>query len=105
MTTVLDLQELEEIRALVEKGRHEGILSYAEVTSAVADLELDEAELDELHHYFEGHEIELVEDIEHVAAPEVEQEERRGRRRKSAVDLRPDITTDSLQVFLKDIGR
>jgi RNA polymerase primary sigma factor len=32
--------------------------------------------------------------------------EKRGRRKpKTALDLKPDMTTDSLQLFMKDIGK
>ncbi|HEU0318893.1 MAG TPA: sigma-70 family RNA polymerase sigma factor, partial [Solirubrobacteraceae bacterium] len=53
-------------------------------------------------------EIELVEDVDPaLAAAEVERApDKRGRRKpKTALDLKPDMTTDSLQLFLKDIGK
>ena len=31
--------------------------------------------------------------------------DKRGRRKKATIDLKPDMTTDSLQLFLKDIGK
>src|SRR5918998_1430288 len=71
---------------------------------SVADLqELEEVKL---LVYFEKSEIELVEDDPTHAAPVVERAvDRRSRRKKAAIDLKPDMTTDSLQLFLKDIGK
>ena len=38
------------------------MLTYAEVATALAEVELDEGDVEELHGYFEKSEIELVED-------------------------------------------
>jgi RNA polymerase primary sigma factor len=106
--SIADLQELDEIKGLVDRGLQLGVLTYAEVSQAVGELDLDEAEVEELHGSLERAEIELVEELDPVlAAAESERApEKRGRRkRKSALDLTPDTTTDSLQLFLKDIGK
>ena len=52
-----ELAELEEIRALVASGRQLGALTYGEVATAVAELDLDESDIEELHSYLEGCEI------------------------------------------------
>src|SRR5215204_619168 len=75
--SVADLQELEEVKLLVVKGQATGVLTYAEVATALAEVELDEGDIEELHGYF----------------------------KKAAIELKPDMTTDSLQLFLKDIGK
>jgi RNA polymerase primary sigma factor len=104
--SVADLQELEEVKLLVVKGQATGVLTYAEVATALAEVELDEGDIEELHGYFEKSEIELVEDDPTHAAPVVERAvDRRSRRKKATIDLKPDMTTDSLQLFLKDIGK
>src|SRR3712207_2443626 len=104
--SVVELQELEEIKGLVARGQQAGVLSYAEVAEAVAELDLDEADVEGLHAFLEGSEIELVEDPDPAAqaAAEVERapDRRRARAKRTAIDLRPDMTTDSLQLFLKD---
>src|SRR5688572_12222590 len=85
--SVADLQELEEVKLLVVKGQATGVLTYAEVALALAEVELVEG--DPTH-----------------SAPEVERAvDRRSRRKKATIDLKPDMTTDSLQLFLKDIGK
>ncbi len=107
--SVVELQELDEVKGLVAKGQQVGVLSYAEITKAVSELDLDESDVEELHGFFEKSEIELVEEIDPAiaAASLVERApDKRGRRKaKTALDLKPDMTTDSLQLFLKDIGK
>ena len=108
--SVVELQELEEIKGLMVKGQAAGVLTFAEIAGAVSELDLDESDVEELHSYLEQAEIELVEEIDPAtaAANEVERapDKRQRRARKStALDLRPDMTTDSLQLFLKDIGK
>ena len=107
--SVVELQELEEIKGLVAKGQQVGVLTYAEIADAVSELDLDESDVDELHGFFEKSEIELVEDIDPATAVQQEVErapdKRQRRKTKTQLDLRPDMTTDSLQLFLKDIGK
>jgi RNA polymerase primary sigma factor len=107
--SVAELQELEEIRGLVTRGTQLGVLTYAEISTAVSELDLDESDVEELHGFLERSEIELVEEIDPAttASNQVERApDRRGRRRaRTALDLKPDMTTDSLQLFLKDIGK
>ncbi len=106
--SVAELQELEEVKALVHRGQQVGVLTFAEVNGAIAELDLDETDVEELHGFLERAEIELVEEVDPaMAEAEVERApDKRGRRKaKTALDLKPDITTDSLQLFLKDIGK
>src|SRR3978361_1132717 len=104
--SVAELQELEEIKGLVAKGQLTGVLTYAEIAGAIAEIDLDEADIEELHGYLERSEIELVEEIDPAvqAANAVERApDKRRARKKATIDLKPDMTTDSLQLVLKDI--
>ena len=107
--SVAELQELEEVKGLVTRGQRLGVLTYAEIETAMAELGLDQTDIEELHGIFERCDIELVEEIDPAAAASLSVErapDKRGRRKaKTALDLKPDITTDSLQLFLKDIGK
>jgi RNA polymerase primary sigma factor len=107
--SVVELQELEEIKGLVNRGTQVGVLTYAEIANAVKEIDLDEADVEELHAYLEKSEIELVDEIDPAAAVSKNVErapDKRGRRKaKATLDLKPDMTTDSLQLFLKDIGK
>src|SRR6266851_3490470 len=107
--SVVELQELDEVKGLLAKGQQVGVLSYAEISKAMSELDLDESDVEELHGFLERSEIELVEDIDPALAGAAQVErapDKRGRRKaKAALDLKPDMTTDSLQLFLKDIGK
>jgi len=107
---VADLQELEEVKKKIAKGQQLGVLTYGDVSSAVSEVELDESDVEDLYGHLEKSGIELVEDLDPAQrrAEEVASEGakgRRGARKKAALDLKPDMTTDSLQLFLKDIGK
>jgi hypothetical protein len=107
--SVAELQELEEVKLLITKGTQTGVLTYAEVATALTEVDLDESDIEDLHTFLEKSEIELVEEIDPAttAAQEERAVDRKDRRRKSkaTIDLKPDMTTDSLQLFLKDIGK
>ena len=105
--SVGELQELEEVKLLLTKGQTAGVLTYAEIAIALAEIELDEGDIEDLHSHLERSEIELVEEIDPaVSAAQVERApDKRTRRKKATIDLKPDMTTDSLQLFLKDIGK
>ncbi len=62
--SVAELQELEEIKGLVNRGQQLGVLTYADIATAVSELDLDEADVEELHGFLERAEIELVEEVD-----------------------------------------
>src|ERR1700724_1499729 len=81
--SVVELQELDEVKGLLAKGQQVGVLSYAEITKAMSELDLDESDVEELHGFFERSEIELVEDIDPAIAASAHLErapDKRGRR-------------------------
>ncbi|HEX4009713.1 MAG TPA: sigma-70 family RNA polymerase sigma factor [Solirubrobacteraceae bacterium] len=101
-----DLQELEEVRGLIARGVRTGVLTYAEIGAATAELELEDGEVEELHSVFERCEIELIEELDPPAAIAViEPTPEKRTRRKDAPGLEPEPTTDGLQLFLKGIGK
>ncbi len=107
---VAELQELEEVKTLITKGQQLGVLTFGDVATAVSEVELDESDVEDLYGHLEKSGIELVEDVDPAlkASAETERSEGKGRgrkRQKAALDLKPDMTTDSLQLFLKDIGK
>ncbi|MFM9150516.1 MAG: sigma-70 factor domain-containing protein, partial [Solirubrobacterales bacterium] len=106
---VAELQELEEVKTLVNRGQQLGVLTFGDGRRHVAEVELDESDIEDLYGHLEKQGIELVEDAEPgvgSAADAERSDGRKGRRRKKeALDLKPDMTTDSLQLFLKDIGK
>ena len=72
--SIVELQELEEVKGLLAEGERVGVLSRTEITTATDGLELDEADVEELHGLFERSGIDLVDDIDPatVVANEVE---------------------------------
>jgi RNA polymerase primary sigma factor len=91
--SVAELHELEEIKGLVNRDQQLGVLTFAEIAGAIAELHLDEADVEELLGWLERAEIELLEEVDPaLAAVEVEVEraaDKRGRRRPS----RPSISS------------
>src|SRR5215211_3126207 len=55
--SVAELQELEEVKTLIARGQQFGVLTHNEVATAVAELDLDEAEMEELNGFIERSEI------------------------------------------------
>jgi RNA polymerase primary sigma factor len=103
-----DLGELEEVKGLIERGLQLGVLTHAEIAAATADLGLEEADVEELHGVFERCEIELIEEVDPATAAAlvgVERGVEKGTRRKAQLNLKPEGTTDGLQLFLKGIGK
>ncbi len=102
-----ELQELEEVKGLIARGLHVGVLTYAEIATATAELDLDETDVEELHDFLERAEIELVEEVDPVTAASlnIERATEKRSRRKAPLDLKPEGTTDGLQLFLKGIGK
>ena len=106
---VAELQELEEVKTLITKGQQLGVLTFGDVASAVSEVELDESDVEDLYGHLEKAGIELVEDLDPAQKAAAEDERSDGKRgaaqAEGALDLKPDMTTDSLQLFLKDIGK
>jgi RNA polymerase primary sigma factor len=102
-----DLEELEEVRGLIARGLQLGVLTFAEVAIVTAEIGLEESDVEELHSLFERREIELLDEIEPATASSLQivpAPEKRTRR-KAPLDLKPEGTTDGLQLFLRDIGK
>ena len=105
--SAVELGELEEVRGLIARGQHVGVLTHVEVATAAAELDLEEGDVEELHGLLERCEIELVEEIDPAtaASASIERASEKRARGKVPLDLRPEGTTDGLQLFLKGIGR
>ena len=91
-SSISEVLETDEAKGLLETGREAGSLSTDEIALALSELELDAGQLDDFYHALEELQIEVVDsaDDEPERAPLKETRE---------------ITTDSLQLFLKDIGK
>ena len=93
--TVSDVLETDDAKALLDAGREAGHLNADEIAVALDELDLDASQIDDFFHALEELQIEVVtgeeEDEAEAAAAEAE--------------AAREISTDSLQLFLKDIGK
>jgi len=105
--SIADLQELDEVKALIARGLQVGVLTHAEIATVTIELDLEDSDVEELHAILERGEIELVDEIDPAAAEglAIERAPDKRTRRKASPSLEPDGTTDGLQLFLKGIGR
>jgi RNA polymerase primary sigma factor len=85
-----DVLQLDEARGLIEAGRAAGSLRAEDIAGALDELDLDAAELDTFYNALDELQITVVE-----PAAEVE----------VATEAESELSTDSLQLFLKEIGR
>src|SRR5882724_7761700 len=88
--TVTDLLETDDAKALLEAGKENGHLSADEIAVALDELDLEPAQIDDFYHALEELQIEVV---------VVEEEE------EQPVEAPREVSTDALQLFLKDIGK
>src|SRR6266508_3658391 len=88
---VKDLLETVDAKALLDAGRENGQLTADEIAVALDELDLEPAQLDDFYHALEELHIEVVTGEEEEEEPA--QEEPR------------EVSTDALQLFLKDIGK
>jgi len=86
---VVDLMETDDAKALLELGRENGQLTADEISVALDELDLEPAQIDDFYHALEELHIEVV---------VVEEEEEQ-------VEEPREVSTDALQLFLKDIGK
>jgi RNA polymerase primary sigma factor len=88
---VVDLLETDDAKALLEAGKENGQLTADEIAVALDDLDLEPAQIDDFYHVLEELHIEVVSGVE-------EEEEQ-------AAEEPREVSTDALQLFLKDIGK
>jgi RNA polymerase primary sigma factor len=88
--TVTDLLETDDAKALLETGKENGHLSADEIAVALDELDLEPGQIDDFYHALEELQIEVV---------AVEEEE------EQPVEAPREVSTDALQLFLKDIGK
>jgi RNA polymerase primary sigma factor len=88
--TVAELLETDDAKALLEAGREAGHLNADEIAVALDELDLDAGQIDDFYHALEELQIEVVAAVEEEEEPQEEQRE---------------VSTDALQLFLKDIGK
>ncbi len=96
--TSTEMHELDETRVLIERCRQLGTVSLEEAQALAVESGLEPLEPDVMRALLEQADIEVLEGVDEaaLARPELA---------AGAPDARIDGTTDSLQLFLKEIGR
>ena len=89
-----EVLELPEYQRLIEVGTDRGTLAFGEIVDALAEHELEPEAMDAVRAMIEAEGIEIIDDSERPAEPTAL--ERR---------LAYEGTTDSLQLFLHEVGR
>jgi len=89
---VTDLLETDDAKALLEAGREAGHLSADAIAVALDELDLEPAQIDDFYHALEELHIEVVAGGDDDDEPAVQEAPR-------------EVSTDALQLFLKDIGK
>jgi RNA polymerase primary sigma factor len=90
-SSISEVLETDEAKGLLEAGREAGSLTTDEVALALGELELDAGQLDDFYHALEELHIEVVDGADDPGPAPVKETR--------------EVTTDSLQLFLKDIGK
>src|ERR687887_339623 len=88
--SVSELLETDDAKALLEAAKEHGQLSADEIAVALDELDLEPAQIDDFYHALEELQIEIV--VEEDDDEPVAEEPR-------------EVSTDALQLFLKDIGK
>ena len=91
-STVAELLETDEAKGLLEAARQTGSLNATDIALALDELELDAAQIDDFYHALDELQIEVLENGAEPETAPIEPEVR-------------EISTDSLQLFLKDVGK
>jgi RNA polymerase primary sigma factor len=100
--TLQQIVASEEIQQLVARGQEQSFLSIEEVATAVGGLDMDPAAVEELYQHLDELGIELLDEADARArTAQLSEEADRPRR----LNLKTETSTDSLQLFLKDVGR
>jgi RNA polymerase primary sigma factor len=88
-----DVLESEEARNLLEAAPAAGTVTQDDIALALDELDLDTAQVDEFYRALEEAHVEIL------AAEEAPEKD------EPAAEAAREISTDSLQLFLKDIGK
>ncbi|TSC77443.1 MAG: RNA polymerase primary sigma factor [Parcubacteria group bacterium Gr01-1014_33] len=95
----------EKIQALLKRGRERGFITYSEILYYFPTIEDDIFLLEDLYARIEQENIDILESKELIEdAPEIHDTPKRGRRKEVPMDL-DQLSQDSVQMYLREIGR
>jgi RNA polymerase primary sigma factor len=90
-SSIAEVLDTDEAKGLLDVGREAGSLSTEEIALALSEFELDAAQIDDFYHALEELHIDVVDGS--------------GEQERQPEPATREVTTDSLQLFLKDIGK
>ncbi|MDP3762450.1 MAG: sigma-70 factor domain-containing protein, partial [bacterium] len=93
----------EKIEELIAKGKTRGFVTYAEILILFPQIEDNVVFLDELYRKLEASGVDVLETREMLEVGESEKPAKRGR--KSAVEEGETPSSDSVQMYLREIGK
>ncbi len=94
------------IQELIKKGRTRGFITLNEIVKTVPKIEKDIEGLEELYSALEDARIQVIERSEFLKLPSVEEEpQKKGRKKKIEFPDDQIFKIDSVQMYLKEIGR
>ncbi len=105
--------EIDELRPLIAEGQDKGFLTFAQITTALEEVEVSKEQITELHAYLEEQGIDVVGADGKLATSEGGRfepavgraEAKPGTPRKPEIDLTVEPSLDSLRLYLRSIGR
>src|SRR6266566_2475253 len=92
-----DVLVTEEARSLLEAAQAAGRVSAEEIALSLDELDLEPAQVEDVYRALEELQVEIV-DGDAATAPDPKEEARRD-------ETAREVSTDALQLFLKDIGK
>ena len=94
----------EKIKALLERGRSRGFVTYSEILYQFPAIEDEVLLLEDLYDRFEREHIEVLETKEFIGGDEEPKKAARAGARDEAMDL-GQLSQDSVQMYLREIGK
>ena len=96
------LSSIDELAALVERGREQGFLTFSQISSTLEEVEISKDGVRNLHAYLVEHGVDVIAD-DGVSA--FKEEKTAAGTRKQELDLTVEPSLDSLRLYLRSIGR
>ncbi|MBA3407662.1 MAG: sigma-70 family RNA polymerase sigma factor [Solirubrobacterales bacterium] len=109
----ISITEIDELRPLIAEGQEKGVLSFAQISSSLEEIEITKEQVAELHAYLVDQGIDVIGEDGRPAISEAGRFERaaqagektRDATRKPEIDLTVEPSLDSLRLYLRSIGR
>ncbi len=109
----VSITEIDELRPLIAEGQEKGVLSFAQISSSLEEIEVTKEQVAELHAYLVDQGIDVIGEDGRPAISEAGRFERaaqagektRDATRKPEIDLTVEPSLDSLRLYLRSIGR